>query len=48
MFLIFLKVSKLKRGENDLLTKCPDIADEWNYEKNNGLKPSANLTVPLS
>ena len=34
------KVSKLKKGENDLLTKCPDIADEWDYDKNNGLKPS--------
>ena len=26
-------------GENDLLTLRPDIAAQWNYEKNNGLLP---------
>lgn len=27
------------KGVNDLKTKCPEIANEWCYEKNNGLKP---------
>ena len=34
------KVSKLKKGENDLLTKCPDIAEEWDYDRNGELSPS--------
>ena len=33
-------MKKLIRGENDLLTICPNIAKEWNYEKNGDLKPS--------
>ncbi len=28
------------RGENDLETCFPQIANEWNYERNGGLKPS--------
>lgn len=28
------------KGENDLLTVNPDLAKEWNYEKNKGLTPS--------
>ena len=28
------------RGFNDLETCCPEIAIEWNYEKNDGLLPS--------
>lgn len=31
---------KLLVGFNDLQTKFPDIAAEWNYEKNEGIKPS--------
>ncbi|MBP5444910.1 MAG: zinc-ribbon domain-containing protein [Acholeplasmatales bacterium] len=31
---------KLAKGENDLETVFPDIAREWNYEKNGLLKPS--------
>ena len=27
------------KGENDLQTVNPDVAKEWNYEKNNGLTP---------
>ena len=27
-------------GKNDLLSSCPDIATEWNYEKNGDLLPS--------
>lgn len=30
---------RVKKGFNDLQSKYPDIADEWNYEKNNGLLP---------
>lgn len=30
---------KVWRGFNDLAFKFPDIAKEWNYEKNNKLKP---------
>jgi hypothetical protein len=28
------------KGENDLQTVNPNLAKEWNYEKNNGLGPS--------
>jgi len=28
------------KGENDLLTINPTLAEEWNYEKNNGLIPA--------
>ncbi len=28
------------KGETDLQTVCPELAREWNYELNNGLKPS--------
>lgn len=31
---------KVLAGVNDLLTKRPDIALEWNYEKNGGLLPT--------
>ena len=27
-------------GINDLATKRPDLAEQWNYKKNNGIKPS--------
>lgn len=27
------------KGKNDLQTVNPDLAKEWNYEKNNGLTP---------
>lgn len=30
---------KVKVGYNDLKTLKPDLAKQWNYEKNNGLKP---------
>lgn len=30
---------KLLTGYNDLETKCPSLAKEWNYEKNNGVTP---------
>lgn len=33
------KISKLVPGENDLVTKNPEIAEEWDYEKNFGIKP---------
>ena len=33
-------MQKLIRGKNDFLTICPDLAKEWNYEKNGDLKPS--------
>ncbi len=32
-----------KQGINDLLSKYPDIARLWNYEKNNGLTPDQFL-----
>ena len=32
--------SKLKTGVNDLATIRPDLADEWNFEKNGELKPT--------
>lgn len=32
-----------KQGTNDLLSKYPDIAKLWNYEKNDGLKPNQFL-----
>lgn len=35
--------SKLLSGYNDLETVKPDLAKEWNYEKNNGLLPSQIL-----
>lgn len=31
---------KVLRGENDLQTVMPILAEEWNYEKNESLKPS--------
>lgn len=31
---------KLKEGFNDLQTKNPKLADEWNYEKNGNLTPN--------
>lgn len=31
---------RLLKGYNDLLTKNPKLAKEWNYSKNNGLLPS--------
>ena len=31
---------KVLSGFNDLATRRPDVAAEWNYEKNNGLLPS--------
>ncbi len=31
---------KVLTGFNDLAAKRPDVASEWNYEKNNGLLPS--------
>lgn len=31
---------KAIKGENDLETLCPEIAKEWNYEKNKNLLPS--------
>lgn len=30
---------KVLKGFNDLMTKRPDLASEWNYEKNGDLKP---------
>ena len=36
----FLSGRKVWSGFNDLQTMFPDIADEWNYEKNGALKPS--------
>lgn len=30
---------KVLAGYNDLATICPDIAAQWNYEKNNGITP---------
>ncbi len=33
-------MKKLYRGVNDLLTVCPNLAEEWDYDKNGGLKPS--------
>ena len=31
---------KLLEGYNDLATTCPEIAKEWNYDKNGELKPT--------
>jgi len=31
---------RVAKGENDLLSLIPDIAKEWNYEKNSNLNPS--------
>ncbi len=33
-------MTKLERGINDLQTTNPELAKEWNYEKNGDLKPS--------
>lgn len=30
----------LKPGINDLATRCPELTEEWNHEKNGPLKPS--------
>jgi len=30
---------KTQIGENDIFTICPNLKDEWNYEKNIGLNP---------
>ena len=30
---------KILSGYNDLKTLCPELAEEWNYEKNQGLTP---------
>ena len=35
----FCSGHKVWQGFNDLKTKFPEIASEWNYEKNNELKP---------
>lgn len=35
---------KIIIGFNDLLTNCPEVAEEWNYEKNFDLKPT-DVTV---
>jgi len=32
--------NKVLKGENDLQTINPTLAEEWNYEKNNGLTPA--------
>ena len=34
---------KVLKGFNDLQTKHPVVASEWNYQKNNGLKPDEVL-----
>ena len=36
-----------KEGYNDLLTKNPKLALEWNYEKNGDLKPNNFLGSAL-
>ena len=36
----FCSGHRVIKGENDLATVRPDIAKEWNYEKNENLKPS--------
>lgn len=36
----FCANQKLLVGYNDLMTKNPELAKEWNYEKNGNLKPS--------
>lgn len=33
-------MSKLIVGVNDLATTNPELAKEWNYAKNEGLKPT--------
>ena len=35
----------MAKGENDLLTTYPDIADEWVFEKNGDLKPDMVATA---
>ncbi len=35
----FCSGQKVLKGFNDLMTKRPDIASEWNFEKNGNLKP---------
>ena len=32
-------MGKLEKGVNDLLTKNPDLASEWNNERNEGMRP---------
>ena len=36
-------MAKLIPGENDLATCFPDVAEEWNTQKNGGLRPSQIL-----
>ena len=36
-------MSKLVKGVNDLLTVNPDIADEWDQEKNGERRPDEVL-----
>ena len=35
----FCSNSKVLTGYNDLATRCPDLLDEWNYERNKDIKP---------
>ena len=37
-------MAKLRQGVNDLQTKYPKLAAEWDYEKNGDLKPSEVTT----
>ena len=36
----FCTSKKVLQGDNDLATVSPILASEWNYERNNGLKPT--------
>ena len=36
-------MQKVIPGKNDLLTVYPELAKEWNYEKNDDLMPSSVL-----
>ena len=35
----YCKGKKVIKGETDLVTLCPSLIKEWNYERNNNLKP---------
>ena len=34
---------KVLKGFNDLETLCPDVAQEWNYDKNDNLRYGGNV-----
>ena len=32
--------NEVRKGSNDLATKCPEVASQWDFERNSGMSPS--------